>query len=107
MCGDFEEISNPLFEIGADKDHIHLLIQSVPKYSLTQIVGIVKSITTKRVFMECPQVKKSLWGGEFWSDDFYVSTVSEHGNEKVITNYERTKGMSTTSSIKKIMLKDR
>lgn len=31
-------------------------------------------------------------GGEFWSDGFYVVTVSEHGNEKVIANYVKKQG---------------
>lgn len=79
-------------EIGTDKDHIHLLVQSVPKYSPTQIVQTIKSITAKRVFAECPEVKKKLWGGEFWSDGYYISTVSEHGNEKVIANYVKNQG---------------
>ena len=79
-------------EIGTDKDHIHLLIQSVPKYSPMQIVRIIKSLTAKQVFAQCPQVKKKLWGGEFWSDGFYVASVSEHGNEKVIANYVKHQG---------------
>lgn len=79
-------------EIGSDKDHVHFLIQSVPTYSPTQICRIVKSITAKEVFSKCPDVKKKLWGGEFWSDGFYVATVSEHGNEKVIANYVKNQG---------------
>ena len=79
-------------EIGTDKDHIHLLVQSVPKYSPTQIVTIIKSLTAKQVFVECPQVKKKLWGGEFWTDGYYVSTVSAHGNEQTIANYVRNQG---------------
>ena len=79
-------------EIGTDKDHIHLLVQSVPKYSPTQIVTIIKSLTTRAVFAQCPQVKKKLWGGEFWTDGYYVATVSEHGNEEVIANYVKNQG---------------
>ena len=79
-------------EIGTDKDHIHLLVQSVPRYSPTEIVRTIKSITAKRVFAECPEVKKKLWGGEFWSDGYYVATVSEHGNEQVIANYVKNQG---------------
>lgn len=79
-------------EIGTDKNHVHFLIQSVPRYSPTQIIRIVKSITAKEVFAKCPEVKKKLWGGEFWSDGFYVATVSEHGNEKVIANYVKNQG---------------
>ena len=37
-------------EIGTDKDHVHFLIQSVPKYSPTKIVRTVKSITAREIF---------------------------------------------------------
>ena len=71
---------------------MHFLIQSVPTYSPTQIARTVKSLTAREVFAKCPEVKKKLWGGEFWSDGFYVATVSEHGNEKVIANYVKNQG---------------
>ena len=65
-----EEISKRydlyFLEIGTDKDHVHFLIQSVPSYSPTQIVKKVKSITAKEVFSRCPEVKKKLWGGNFF-----------------------------------------
>lgn len=79
-------------EIGTDKDHVHFLIQSVPKYSPQKIIQIVKSITAKAVFAKCPQVKKKLWGGEFWTDGYYVATVGEHGNEETISRYVREQG---------------
>ena len=56
-------------EIGTDKDHVHFLVQSVPMYSVTKIVTMLKSITAKEIFKRCPQVKKKLWGGEFWTDE--------------------------------------
>lgn len=72
---------------------MHLLVQSVPKMSPTEIVRTVKSITAKEVFRECPEVKKKLWGGEFWSDGYYVGTVGVHGNEKIIiSNYVKNQG---------------
>ena len=74
-------------EIGTDKDHVHFLIQSVPKYSVTQIVTKIKSITAREIFRRCPEVKKILWGGEFWTDEYFVNTVSKHGNEHVIEKY--------------------
>ena len=60
-------------EIGTDKDHVHFLVQSVPNYSPTQIVKIIKSITAREVFAKCPEVKKKLWGGNFWSSGYYVA----------------------------------
>jgi putative transposase len=54
-------------EIGTDKDHVHFLVQSVPSYSPTKIVKIIKSLTAREIFHRVPTVKKRLWGGEFWS----------------------------------------
>lgn len=79
-------------EIGTDKDHVHFLVQSVPKYSPTKIITMIKSITAKRIFSEHPEVKKKLWGGEFWSDGYFVSTVGQHGNEHTISNYIKKQG---------------
>ena len=79
-------------EIGTDRDHVHFLIQSVPGYNPMQIVKTVKSITAKEVFARCPDVKKKLWGGKFWTSGYYVATVSEHGNEEVIANYVKNQG---------------
>ena len=79
-------------EIGTDKDHVHFLVQTVPKISATQIIRTIKSITAREVFAQCPQVKKKLWGGEFWTDGYFVSTVGQHGNEETITQYVKNQG---------------
>ena len=79
-------------EIGTDKDHVHFLVQSVPTYSVTKIVTLVKSLTAREVFRRCPQVKKQLWGGEFWTDGFFASTVGKHGDEATIGKYVKNQG---------------
>ena len=79
-------------EIGSEGDHIHLLVQSVPMYSPSAIAKKVKSLTAREVFSQIPSVKKTLWGGEFWSDGYYVSSVGEHANEEVIREYIKKQG---------------
>ncbi len=79
-------------EIGTDEDHVHFLVQSVPTYSVTKLVTMIKSLTARRIFKECPEVKKQLWGGEFWSDGFFASTVGKHGDEAKIANYVKNQG---------------
>lgn len=79
-------------EIGTDKDHVHFLVQSVPTYSVTKIVTLIKSLTAREIFKRCPQVKKKLWGGEFWTDGYFASTVGKHGDEKTISNYVKNQG---------------
>ena len=79
-------------EIGADKDHVHFLIQSTPIHSPTEIIKIVKSITAERIFAEHPEVKMKLWGGNFWSEGCFVATVGRFTSENVIAEYVRNQG---------------
>ena len=79
-------------EIGTDRDHVHFLVQSVPTYSPTKIVRMIKSITAREIFQRVPTVKKQLWGGEFWTNGYYVSTVGRHGSEAQIREYVANQG---------------
>jgi putative transposase len=79
-------------EIGTDKDHVHFLVQSVPSYSPTKIIIMIKSLTAREVFARVPSVKKQLWGGEFWTDGYYVGTVGQHATEEVIKQYVKNQG---------------
>jgi len=79
-------------EIGTDHDHVHFLVQSVPPYSPTKIVKIIKSLTAREIFARVPAVKKQLWGGAFWSKGYFISTVGRHGNEEVIRQYVKNQG---------------
>ena len=79
-------------EIGTDRDHVHFLLQSVPTYSPTRIVQMVKSITAREMFRREPSVKKQLWGGAFWSSGFFINTVGRHGSEEAIRRYVQEQG---------------
>jgi len=39
--------------IGVDKDHVHFLAQFVPKYSVTKLVTIIKSLAEPEIFRSC------------------------------------------------------
>jgi REP element-mobilizing transposase RayT len=62
-------------------------------YSATKIITLVKSITAKEIFRKHPKVKKQLWGGEFWTDGYYVNTVSRFGDETTISKYVKEQGI--------------
>ena len=93
VCLEIEQRYDIFFlEIGCDRDHVHFLVQSVPSYSVVKLVTTMKSLTAREVFRLQPQVRKRLWGGEFWSDGYFASTVGQHGNEAMIGAYVRGQG---------------
>lgn len=79
-------------EIGTDVNHIHYLIQTPPNYSPTQVVTMIKSLTARKVFKINPEVRNKLWGGEFWSDGYWMVTVSQNTTEQIIKEYVKNQG---------------
>jgi putative transposase len=93
VCINIEKRFDIFFiEIGADENHVHFLIQSVPMMSVKSIAQTVKSITAKELFRLHPDVKRQLWGGQFWSRGYYVNTVGQYANEEIIQKYISSQG---------------
>lgn len=78
--------------LGMDRDHIHILCSAHPKIAPGEIVRIFKSITAREVFKRKPEIKKELWGGEFWTDGYYVATVGERADWKTVERYVKKQG---------------
>jgi len=86
----FEIASHFDFEIEScevAEDHVHILISFPPRYSVSKVVGIIKSISGSKIFKEFPKVKKRLWGGHFWEQGYFFRTVGEQVTDDVIRNY--------------------
>ena len=79
-------------QLGCDLNHIHILCPFHPKYSVSEVVRKFKSITARELFKKFPELKKELWGGEFWSGGYYVGTVGEGGGGNVVKKYVANQG---------------
>jgi putative transposase len=44
------------------------------------------------MFEKFPELKDLLWGSEFWSKGYFISTVGKHGDEKKLRNYVKKQG---------------
>jgi len=87
----FEEIAkNHEFEIDTlevAEEHVHIFLSFPPRYSISRVVGMLKSISASVIFKEYPRVKQELWGGEFWEDGYFVRTVGDKVTAEVIRKY--------------------
>lgn len=68
-------------------DHVHILILIPPKYSVSSIVNIIKSNTSKALKQKFPFLTKRVYldNGPIWSVGYFVSTVGV--NERIIRRY--------------------
>src|SRR4030066_403906 len=55
-----EKYAIEIYNIGFDQNHVHILTQFLPKYSGGQVIKLIKSISTKAVFTQCPEIKKKM-----------------------------------------------
>jgi len=87
--------------IGCDRDHIHLLCSAHPKYTPGQLVRVFKSITARELFNRFSTLEEELWGGEFWTDGYYVASVGELGCGGAVHQGTRdeAKGDTVTASV--------
>ncbi len=69
------------------EDHVHIFLGAAPRYSPGEIVRVLKSKSAKVVFREFPGVREELWGGEFWSDGYFVRSVGDEVTAEVIRKY--------------------
>ncbi|MDR1218850.1 MAG: IS200/IS605 family transposase [Treponema sp.] len=66
-------------EIGSEQDRARSPAQSGLAYGPEKMVRTIKSVTARKIFEECPEVKKMLWGGEFWTRGCYAGTAGGMG----------------------------
>ena len=76
-------------ELEVDKDHVHVFLSFPPKYSIGQVVGLLKAVSAREIRAGFPEVRWQLWGGEFWEDGYFVRTVGDKVTADVIKKYIR------------------
>lgn len=64
-------------ELNVLTDHVHLIIQIQPRYSVSQVVQILKGGSSKIIREEFPQLEEFLWGESLWSDGYFAESVGK------------------------------
>ena len=77
--------------IGTDKDHVYLHMEIPPRYSVSAVVNILKTNTSRALRAKFSFLNKVYWDqGGIWAKGFFVSTVGV--NEATITHYVQMQG---------------
>jgi putative transposase len=74
-------------EMEVAKDPVHLFLNFPPRYAIAKVVGILKRIAASELFKEFPELRRQLWGGEFWADGYCVRTVGDQVTAEVVKRY--------------------
>jgi len=78
------------FEIEAmeiAEDHVHIFLGFPPRYSISNVVKRFKGRSAREIFQMYPEVKRDLWGGQFWEDGYFARTVGDKITKDMIKQY--------------------
>lgn len=74
-------------EMEIASDHVHIFTRMPPRYSIGEMVRVLKAASAKEIFRRFPEVKRELWGGEFWEDGYFARTMGDRVTSETIKRY--------------------
>lgn len=98
LCGEIEKSLNKILnEICDDKgfdlkmldimpEHLHIFVSAKPRFSPSYIYKMLKGISSRKLFLQHPEIRKQLWGKHLWNPSTYVETIG-HISEDVVKKY--------------------
>ncbi|MGG3987495.1 IS200/IS605 family transposase [Bacillus smithii] len=94
---EMESIANhygwQIIEQEIDQDHIHILIRYSPKWSILEIVRLLKQLTTYRIWQKHNEyLSQHFWRERtFWSDGYFSCSIGNVSKE-IILKYIQEQG---------------
>ena len=86
--------------IGFDKDHVHMVMEIPPRYSISSVMGKLKSQSASRLRKKFIWLEKVYWEENIvWSPGYFVSSVGV--DEEVIKNYVEHQGQQDSGQLLK------
>ncbi len=86
-------------EFGADGDHIHMMMIIPPKFSISDVMGKLKSKSASKLRKRFSYLQKVYWKENIvWSPGYFISSVGL--TKQVIRSYVRQQGMQDSGQLK-------
>ena len=78
--------------MNTDRDHIHIMFEAKPQVQLSALANNYKTVTSRLLRKEFADfLKQYYWKPFFWSDSYFVCTVSDRSH-KIVESYIRNQG---------------
>ena len=78
---------------------MHVFVGAAVRWAPSRIMKVLKSLSSREMFRAHPEIRKLLWGGEFWSDGGYIGTVGEGTTEEIVKKYIQKQGSTTEKAM--------
>jgi len=66
-----------VLNIECDKDHFHMIFKAKPTLNIPKYLNSIKTITSREIKRNYPEVKQLLWKQAFWSPSYFLTTTGQ------------------------------
>ena len=66
-----------VLNIECDRDHFHMIFKAKPTLDIPKYINAIKTITSREIQRNFPEVKAKLWKGVFWSPSYFLATTGQ------------------------------
>lgn len=70
-----QKLECDLIEFSGESEHVHLLVQFPPKLSVSVLVNNLKSISSRQVRLQFPELKRQSKGSALWSRSYFACSA--------------------------------
>lgn len=63
-----------MIEMDGEGDHVHLLIEYPPKLPVSNLVNILKGVSSRLLRKHLPLMAKHYWKGVLWSPSYFAAS---------------------------------
>ena len=72
-----ETFNVDVLDIECDKDHFHMLFKATPSLNITKYINAIKTITSREIQRNFPEVRNELYNNKFWSPSYFLVTSGQ------------------------------
>ena len=83
-----------LDSLALELDHLHLFLSIPPRLSVSEAIGILKSISARQMFAEFPHLREHLRRGKLWGRGYFVTTVPDSRTFAMLRGYLARQGVA-------------
>jgi len=72
-----ESFEVDVLNIECDKDYFHMIFKAKPTLNIPRYINAIKTITSREIQRNFPEIKEKLWKGMFWSPSYFLATTGQ------------------------------
>ncbi len=72
-----ETFNVDVLDIECDKDYFNMFFKATPLLNITKYMNAIKTITSREIQRNFPEVRNELYNNKFWSPSYFLATSGQ------------------------------